>query len=101
MLPHSVIWNWLAYSAISGFVLLALATLAVVIHKQPVRRIRLIQLGLVDEIHVYVAPLIFGGADSPTLADGLGLTREMAIQLQTDSVMPLEDGGIIITYKTK
>ena len=58
----------------------------------------LIQLGLVDEIQIYVAPLIFGGSGAPTLADGLGLTRENAIQLKIQSVDPLDDGGVILRY---
>ena len=33
----------------------------------------LMRLGLVDELMIYVAPMIFGGANAPTLADGLGL----------------------------
>ena len=42
----------------------------------------LLRLGLVDEVQVFVAPLIFGGATSPTLADGAGLPRELAISLR-------------------
>src|SRR5512140_1208148 len=38
--------------------------------------------GLVDELSVYVAPLVFGGESAPTLAGGLGLPREQAIALQ-------------------
>lgn len=59
----------------------------------------LIQQRLVDEIHIYIAPLIFGGAETPTLADGLGLNRGSAIQLQTKSVDPQKDGGVIIRYQ--
>lgn len=59
----------------------------------------LIQAGLVNEIHIYIAPLVFGGQKSPTLADGLGLTRETAIQLQRGSVTPLPGGGVIIQYR--
>ena len=42
----------------------------------------LMRLGLVDELMIYVAPMIFGGANAPTLADGLGLMRSDAIALK-------------------
>jgi len=58
----------------------------------------LLQLGMVDEIHLYMAPLIFGGASAPTLADGPGVTRDHAIPLQLRSVLELDDGGIILRY---
>jgi 2,5-diamino-6-(ribosylamino)-4(3H)-pyrimidinone 5'-phosphate reductase len=60
----------------------------------------LLRLGLVDEIITYMAPMIFGGANAPTLADGHGLAREAAIPLQLASVEPWEDGGIVIKYRT-
>jgi len=59
----------------------------------------LIQAKLVNEIQVYLAPMIFGGSNAPTLADGLGLSRENAIHLKTKSVNPLVDGGVIIQYQ--
>jgi 2,5-diamino-6-(ribosylamino)-4(3H)-pyrimidinone 5'-phosphate reductase len=42
----------------------------------------LFRLQLVDEICVYIAPLIFGGATAPTLADGLGLAGDEIIKLK-------------------
>jgi 2,5-diamino-6-(ribosylamino)-4(3H)-pyrimidinone 5'-phosphate reductase len=60
----------------------------------------LLHLGLVDEVIVYMAPMIFGGANAPTLADGPGLPREAAISLHLTGVQQCEDGGIIIKYKT-
>ena len=54
---------------------------------------------LVDEVTIYVAPLIFGGADAPTLAGGPGFPREEAIRLQELSVEQLEDGGVVIHYR--
>ena len=59
----------------------------------------LIELGLVDEIHIYIAPMIFGGAGAPTLADGLGLTQQNRVQLETQSVEALEDGGVLLRYR--
>jgi 2,5-diamino-6-(ribosylamino)-4(3H)-pyrimidinone 5'-phosphate reductase len=61
----------------------------------------LIQAKLVDEIQIYLAPMIFGGSEAPTLADGFGLTREKAIHLITKSIEPLDDGGVIIQYRVK
>ena len=58
----------------------------------------LFQLKLVDEIHLYIAPLIFGGATASTLADGPGLTREEAIRLQLRNLEQYEDGGIVVQY---
>ena len=58
----------------------------------------LLRLKLVDEINLYIAPLIFGGATAPTIADGPGLAREDAIQLQLRNVLQLEDGGIVVQY---
>jgi len=58
----------------------------------------LIRLGLVDEITAYVAPMIFGGVNAPTLAEGLGVPREAAIPLQLKDVQKWEDGGVILRY---
>jgi 2,5-diamino-6-(ribosylamino)-4(3H)-pyrimidinone 5'-phosphate reductase len=59
----------------------------------------LMRLGLVDELMIYVAPMIFGGANAPTLADGLGLTRSDAIALKLQNIETHEDGGILLHYK--
>ncbi len=59
----------------------------------------LMRLGLVDELMIYVAPMIFGGANSPTPADGLGLTRSDAVALKLAHVETHEDGGIVLRYK--
>ncbi len=53
--------------------------------------------GLVDEIQAYIAPLIFGGATAPTLADGAGmLTGEKLDLLDLER---LSDGGILVRYQ--
>jgi 2,5-diamino-6-(ribosylamino)-4(3H)-pyrimidinone 5'-phosphate reductase len=59
----------------------------------------LMRLGLVDELMIYVAPMIFGGANAPTLADGLGLTQSAAIALKLINFETHEDGGILLKYK--
>jgi 2,5-diamino-6-(ribosylamino)-4(3H)-pyrimidinone 5'-phosphate reductase len=58
----------------------------------------LLRLGLVDEVQVYLAPMIFGGAAAPTLADGEGLAREAAIQLAAPEVSVWPDGGVVLRY---
>ncbi len=57
----------------------------------------LLKQNLVDEVYLYVAPLIFGGASAPTLADGSGL-RDAAIALQLLDIENFEDGGIVLHY---
>ncbi len=59
----------------------------------------LMKLGLVDELTIYIAPLIFGGNQSPTLAAGNGFTRNEAIALKLEKVETHEDGGILLIYK--
>ncbi|MFO7584032.1 MAG: dihydrofolate reductase family protein [Anaerolineales bacterium] len=57
----------------------------------------LLAAGLVDKIQVYIAPLIFGGATAPTLADGQGLLA--GIKLELLDANTLEDGGILTKYQ--
>jgi 2,5-diamino-6-(ribosylamino)-4(3H)-pyrimidinone 5'-phosphate reductase len=58
----------------------------------------LLRLRLVDELHLYIAPVIFGGATAPTVADGLGLSVEEAVRLTLLGLEQLEDGGIVVRY---
>jgi 2,5-diamino-6-(ribosylamino)-4(3H)-pyrimidinone 5'-phosphate reductase len=58
----------------------------------------LLKLGLVDEITAFVAPLIFGGANAPTLADGLGVPRAAALSLQLKALERFDDGGVVLRY---
>lgn len=58
----------------------------------------LLRLGLVDELQVFIAPLVFGGASAPTLAGGTGLVRDAAIGLQRLDVQPFSDGGLLVRY---
>jgi 2,5-diamino-6-(ribosylamino)-4(3H)-pyrimidinone 5'-phosphate reductase len=57
------------------------------------------RLGLVDELTVYIAPRIFGGASAPTLADGPGFLSGQNLGLSLGSLEKFdEDGGILIHY---
>jgi len=58
----------------------------------------LLRLKLVDEINIYVAPLIFGGAHAPTFANGMGLAREAALRLQLKAISRLGDDGVLLQY---
>ena len=59
----------------------------------------LLRLGLVDEVMVYVAPLIFVGASAPALAAGSGLERSAAIPLKLIRCESWDDGGIFLNYQ--
>ncbi len=59
----------------------------------------LLRLGLADELHLYIAPLIFGGAEAPTLADAAGMSRDEAVRLKRLGVDLLDDGGIVVRYE--
>ncbi len=57
--------------------------------------------GLVDELNVYVAPMVFGGETAPTLAGGLGLPRDHFIGLELLSSEAWGDGGVLLRYRVK
>ena len=59
----------------------------------------LLRLGLVDELMIYIAPMIFGGENAPTLASGFGFVRNEAIAMKLKNVETHEDGGVLLTYK--
>jgi 2,5-diamino-6-(ribosylamino)-4(3H)-pyrimidinone 5'-phosphate reductase len=58
----------------------------------------LFRLGLVDELTFYIAPRIFGGASSPTLADGPGLLTEQVPHLILRTVERIDQDGIVVHY---
>ena len=61
----------------------------------------LLKRGLVDELTLYVAPMIFGGAAAPTLASGAGVFRSDAIPLALEEVEAWDDGGVLLHYKIR
>ena len=82
-----------------------------ILHEQGIRRLMveggatlnfaLLKLGLVDELSVYVAPLIFGGESAPTLAGGPGLPGDEAIRLRLHSSERWDDGGVVLVYEVE
>jgi 2,5-diamino-6-(ribosylamino)-4(3H)-pyrimidinone 5'-phosphate reductase len=61
----------------------------------------LLRLGLVDEVQIFIGPVIFGGASAPTLADGAGLSRNAEIKLIRTEVDVDDDGGVLLRYKVE
>ncbi|NHX36043.1 MULTISPECIES: 2,5-diamino-6-(ribosylamino)-4(3H)-pyrimidinone 5'-phosphate reductase [Halolamina] len=58
----------------------------------------LFDAGLVDRLTVYVGPVVIGGRDAPTLADGEGFTDPDAFpSLSLEDVERLDD-GVVLTY---
>jgi 2,5-diamino-6-(ribosylamino)-4(3H)-pyrimidinone 5'-phosphate reductase len=57
------------------------------------------RLDLVDEVMLYIAPLIFGGSSAPTLADGPGFLPEQVHLLRLETAEEFDDdGGVFIHY---
>jgi len=56
---------------------------------------------LIDEVQVYLAPVIFAGADAPTLADGAGFGVREAVPLALENIKILPNGGVLLTYLAK
>jgi len=60
----------------------------------------LLRQRLVDELHVYMAPKIFGGQTAPTLADGEGLVESAGLNLKLIDTQVLDEtGGLHIRYQ--
>jgi len=56
---------------------------------------------LVDDLYVYVSPLIVGGSNTPTMADGQGITSvEEAVPLEIVEVKRLGP-GVLFHYKMR
>ncbi len=61
----------------------------------------LLRLGLVDELTIYIAPIIFGGVSAPTAAAGTGLVQSAAIPLRLIKSEVFQDGGVVIQYSLR
>jgi 2,5-diamino-6-(ribosylamino)-4(3H)-pyrimidinone 5'-phosphate reductase len=59
----------------------------------------MMRLGFVDELTIYVAPIIFGGESAPTIAAGSGLMSSDAIPLKLVESESWEDGGVLLRYE--
>lgn len=57
--------------------------------------------GLVDELSVFIAPVLFGGENAPTLAGGFGLSESAAIRLELLKSEQWDDGGVLLHYAVK
>jgi 2,5-diamino-6-(ribosylamino)-4(3H)-pyrimidinone 5'-phosphate reductase len=61
----------------------------------------LFRCGLVDEVYHTLCPLIFGGRDAPTMADGLGISElEQATRLRLKSLRRVGD-ELFLVYRVK
>jgi 2,5-diamino-6-(ribosylamino)-4(3H)-pyrimidinone 5'-phosphate reductase len=60
----------------------------------------LYESGLVDELQLAVAPLLFGGETAPTPLGGPGWSRDEARQLLLEDASPNEDGDVILRYRS-
>jgi len=54
--------------------------------------------GLVDDLYVYIGPMIIGGENTPTLADGEGIDGDYTINLEIVDTKEL-GGGLLIHYR--
>ena len=59
----------------------------------------LLEAGLVDEIQLAVAPLLFGGETAPTPVGGTGWQRDGAIDLALAEVTTDDDDDVILRYR--
>jgi len=59
----------------------------------------MLNLGLVDELTVFIAPVVFGGERAPTLAGGFGLSDSAAVRLKLLKAEQWEDGGVLLHYE--
>lgn len=80
-----------------------------VLHQSGLRRVmvegggtltfELLRLGLIDELTVFVAPLIFGGESAPTFVAGAGFPEGRPLRLVLLGAESWPDGGVLLRYK--
>jgi 2,5-diamino-6-hydroxy-4-(5-phosphoribosylamino)pyrimidine 1'-reductase len=58
----------------------------------------LLRLGFVDEISLFLSPVIFGGMDAPTFVDGQGFELDAVVKLTLTGLEQLPGGGIVLHY---
>jgi 2,5-diamino-6-(ribosylamino)-4(3H)-pyrimidinone 5'-phosphate reductase len=61
----------------------------------------LLEAGLVDELQLAVAPLLFGGDAAPTPVGGKGWDREAAIDLELIESTTSADGDVVSRYRVR
>jgi len=60
----------------------------------------LLEAGLVDELQLAIAPLLFGGETAPTPVGGSGWSRDAAIGLDLAETSTSKDGDVVLRYLT-
>ena len=58
----------------------------------------LLEAGLIDELQLAIAPLLFGGDTAPTPVGGAGWPREAAVDLRLLETSTSPDGDVIVRY---
>ncbi len=61
----------------------------------------MLNLGLVDELTIFVSPMVFGGESAPTVAGGFGLSDSAAVRLRLLKAEQWDDGGVLLHYAVK
>lgn len=59
----------------------------------------MLEAGLVDELQLAVAPLLFGGDSAPTPVGGAGWTRDEAIELECLETNTSAEGDVVLRYR--
>ncbi|MCJ7712694.1 MAG: dihydrofolate reductase family protein [Chloroflexi bacterium] len=59
----------------------------------------LLREGLVDELHLFVAPLIIGGSGAPTPVEGPGFATADAVALRLVDSTVVDDNGLVLRYQ--